>query len=279
MVQLTILAVFVLVLYGAVRLASTLVAGLSGARHRAYRQLAAKYHGRYENRGLVDPPTVSFGHNGSAFRVGLAPVVAGQPTQPRTRVVGRFGRGLPFRLELFPSERPTPPQPPKGTRPVATGHGDFDRGFLVRANDPDIAREFLDAVAIRTAIEVLRRLAPPSGMLISINPERLLVQVDRNLGPHGGLLDLAVSEALVIHDGLIASVAGRLAEGIDIVAAGPATAAEADGPPLCEVCGDPITGGHVFCAACKTPFHRDCWSFVGGCSTFGCSGKQCIAAS
>jgi len=29
-----------------------------------YRQLAAKYRGRYENRGLVDPPTVSFPYNG-----------------------------------------------------------------------------------------------------------------------------------------------------------------------------------------------------------------------
>src|SRR5690606_36656423 len=119
-----------------------MVAGLAGGRHRAYRQLAARYRGSYEHRGIVAPPTVSFGHNGSALRVGLAPVVPGQPAQPRTRVVDRFARGLPFRLELIPTGRPVPPQPPKGTRLVNTGHLEFDRAYLVRANDPDMARAF-----------------------------------------------------------------------------------------------------------------------------------------
>lgn len=275
--ELLILGIIVLGVYMVVRLIASGLAGLSGARFRAYRQLAHRYHGRYEHRGMVDPPTVSFGYQGSNIRVGLAPVVAGQSAAPRTRVVARFGRGLPFRLELIPSTRPAPAQSPKGTRPVRTGVGDFDRAFVVRANDPAMAIEFLGRPEVRAAVEHLRQLAPPSGMLVSINPERMLVQVDRNLAAHAGLLDAAVREAMVIHDGLQQGVAARLSEGIAIVAAGPAAPEDA-GPPICKVCGEEIVEAHVVCTACKTPCHRDCWSFVGGCSIFGCQGKQSVPA-
>lgn len=275
--ELVYLGLFVLVLYLVVRFGSKLLAGMAGSRHKAYRMLALRYGGRYETRGLVDPPTVSFGHHGSNVRVGLAPIVAGVTSPPRTRVVARFARGLPFRLELLPFGRAGPAQPPKGTRTVRSGHADFDRSYVIMANDPEMAREFLNPFNVRQAIESLRRLAPPVGMLVSINPERLLVQVDRNLGTHVQLLDFAVRDSLILHDWLQASVASRLAEGIEIVGVGPAAPEDA-GPPICEVCGDPIQGLHVLCALCRTPCHRDCWTFIGGCSTFGCPSKQCVSA-
>ncbi|HEX8199180.1 MAG TPA: hypothetical protein VF590_01740, partial [Isosphaeraceae bacterium] len=237
--ELIVLGVIVLILYAAVRLFAALASSLSGARHRAYRQLAAKYRGRYENRGLVDPPTVSFPYNGASVRVGLAPNVAGQAAPARTRVVIRFGRGLPLRCELQPVTRPAPAQPPRGTRLVKSGDPEFDRAFVLQANDPGMARDFLQPPAARRAVEALRRLAPPGGMLVSINPERLLVQVDRNLGLHDPALEQAVREALVLHDQLQQGVAGRLSEGIAIVAVGPTPAAESEavGPPTCKVCG------------------------------------------
>lgn len=274
--ELLSLGLFFLALYAVVRFLAAGIAHLAGSRYRAYRQLAQRYGGRYESRGLTDPPTVSFGHRGSSVRVGLAPVVQGQPNVPRTRVVARFADGLPLRLEMAPAGRPAPPQPPKGTRPVGSGLPEFDRGYFVRANDPDIARDFLRPEPVRNAVEALRRLCPPSGMLVSVNPERLLVQVDRNLGQHLSWLDAAVAATLVLHDALRQSVAARAGEGIAIVAAGPAPEEQA-GPPVCEVCGDPITGPHVLCTSCRTPFHRDCWTFVGGCSTFGCLNKQCVS--
>jgi hypothetical protein len=239
--------------------------------------LASKYGGRYESRGLADPPTVSFSHGGSSVRVGLAPTIAGQASNPRTRVVTRFAQGLPLRLELMPNGRPAPVQPPKGTRPVRSVHLEFDRGYRVQANDPDMAREFLNLPTVRSAVEALRRLAPPSGTLISINPERMLVQVDRNLGAQAPLLEQIVRAALILHDGLQASVAARLSAGIEIMEVG-AAPAEESGPPVCEVCGDSIVGLHVVCVACKTPCHRDCWTFIGGCSIFGCASKHCISA-
>ncbi len=215
--ELVILGLIVLLLYLFIRLLSTFSAWMSGTRYRAYRHLAALYHGRYESRGLSDPPTVSFNHNGSTIRVGLAPTVTGQPAQiPRTRVVTRFGRGIPFRLELAPVARPAPPQAPRGTRLVRIGDPTFDRGYLVQANDLEMARDFLDP-RVRGSIGNLQKMVHPGGILLSINPERLLVQIDRNLGQSVEALASAVREALVIHDGLLDGVLLRMNQGIAIV--------------------------------------------------------------
>ncbi len=272
--ELILLAVVFFVLYTLVRGVARFLAALTGMRFRAYRNLAQRYRGRYENRGMVDPPTVSFSHRGSAVRVGLAPVIPGQPSPPRTRVVARFPEGLPFRFELMPAARPAPLQAPRGTRPVPSGLPDFDRVFIARANDPEIARTFLQCESVRTAVETLRRLSPPSGMLVSVTPERLLVQVDRNLGQSLSHLDLAVRDALILHDALVASVAAVVRTGVEIMPLSEGDVSDLDESPGCEVCGDPITGDHVVCTRCHTPFHRDCWTFVGGCSTFGCNGRQ-----
>ena len=272
MIELLVLGLIAVPLYLIVRFGARSVAWLSGRRFAAYRRLASRYRGRYESRGMSDPPTVSFAYHGSTVRVGLAPPIPGQPMPPRTRVVIRFGRGLPFRLELAPIARPAPPQPPKGTRPVRSGDPEFDRTFFVQANDPDMARLFL-GVEVRRSLATLLRLGPSGGMLISINPERLLVQVDRNLALQADTLETAVREALAILDGLVSGVTAKLSEGVKVLDDGPA---EADaGPPLCKVCGDLIeTGPRVLCARCKAPHHQDCWEFIGSCSIFGCNGKE-----
>jgi hypothetical protein len=274
--ELLILGLVFLICYLFLRLGAKLSAWVSGTHYRAYRHLAALYGGRCESRGLGTPPTVSFAYHGSNIRVGLAPSIPGQATSPRTRVVARFARGLPFRLELAPVARPAPPQSPKGTRLVRLGEPAFDRGYVVQANDPEMAQGFLTP-AVRWAIDHLQRMAPPSGMLVSVNPERLLVQVDRNLGLNPEALAGAVREALVILDGLVQGVAARVGQGVAIVQAGPADAEDA-GPPICKVCGEPITAPGVVCASCRTPHHRDCWEFIGACSIFGCNGKQSLSA-
>jgi hypothetical protein len=271
-----LLGLFALLVYGLIRMLASATAAMSGVRYRAYRLLAARYRGRFESRGFTDPPTVSFNHNGSNVRVGLAPQVAGKPQVSRTRVVARFARGLPFRFELAPIDRPAPPQPPKGTRLVRVGDPEFDRSYLIQANDPEIARAFLTQ-SVRWSLGNLERLGPPGGMLLSINPERMLVQVDRNLGQSGEALIAAVREALVLHDGLRQSVSARQSEGIAIVAAGPAELADA-GPPICKVCGEAIIAPGVLCDTCRTPHHRDCWEFIGACSIYGCNSKKSVSA-
>src|SRR6516164_8083390 len=116
--ELVVLGLIILLIYAFIRVLASFSTWMTGARYRAYRQLAHRFNGRYESRGISDPPTVSFSYQGTTVRVGLAPTIPGQPPNPRTRVVARFRRGIPFRLELAPAARPAPIQAPKGTRPV-----------------------------------------------------------------------------------------------------------------------------------------------------------------
>ena len=270
--ELVVLGLIVVFIYAFIRVLASFNTWMTGSRYRAFRQLAHRHGGRYESRGLSDPPTVSFQYHGTSVRVGLAPTIPGQPTNPRTRVVARFRTGIPFRLELAPVSRPAPIQPPKGTRTVKTSDREFDHAFLVQANDAEMARDFLSP-QVRQAIGNLQRLVHAGGMLVSINPERLLVQIDRNLGQSTETLCLAVSESLAIHDGLQFGVSRRMRQGIAIVD-DPGLAAEDQGPPVCKVCGEIIDGGPVvLCSSCRTPHHWDCWEYVGACSIYGCGCK------
>jgi hypothetical protein len=42
----------------------------------------------------------------------------------------------------------------------------------------------------------------------------------------------------------------------------------------CQVCGTSMKSRTVRCEACQTPHHRDCWKYLGRCSTYACKGKR-----
>jgi hypothetical protein len=162
---------------------------------------------------------------------------------------------------------------------VKSGDEDFDFLYLVQANDAEMARDFLSP-SVRNAIAALQRLVHPGGMLVSINPERLLVQVDRNLGASNDALCQAVGSVLMIHDGLQAGVRRRMSQGISIMEGSGEPDPDA-GPPICKICLCPIDADPaVICTQCRTPHHRECWDYNGGsCSIYGCGGRQAEPAS
>lgn len=43
-------------------------------------------------------------------------------------------------------------------------------------------------------------------------------------------------------------------------------------PVLCALCGSP--GAARACARCGTPHHQDCWDYGGGCTIYGCAGRE-----
>jgi len=45
----------------------------------------------------------------------------------------------------------------------------------------------------------------------------------------------------------------------------------------CQVCGEPLVADLVYCPGCRTPHHRECWDYFGGCSTYACGQKKCVA--
>ncbi|WP_165075449.1 RING finger protein [Paludisphaera rhizosphaerae] len=265
-------ALTILAAYVVIRMLAKAGAWATGSRYRAFRRLASRFGGRYETRGLSDSPIVSFPEGEDIVRVGLAPASGRRPGGTSTRVVVRFRTGMPFRLDLTPQNSPAVRMVAKGTQPVRVGDREFDGAYAVRANDPDMALDFLSP-ATRWAVQGLQRLVQPGGLSISIIPERLLVQIDRNLSDDEEALFAAVAETLTIHKGLREGVRRRVGEGVTLLE-GDAAADPDEGPPVCKVCGEIVdTGPITLCAKCGAPHHRDCWEFVGWCSIYGCGGK------
>ena len=106
--QTVIVGLIVLSAYILIRLLARIGAWMSGARYRAYRQLAARYNGRYESRGISDTPTVSFNYHGSTYA--RWPAHDRRPTWADSPNPGGrpFQSGIPFRLELASGSRPRP---------------------------------------------------------------------------------------------------------------------------------------------------------------------------
>ncbi len=75
---------------------------------------------------------------------------------------------------------------------------------------------------------------------------------------------VAVSEPQEHADG----PAGSAAESVEAVAL------VASGPNVCQICGDTMEGDTILCPDCRTPHHRECWAWFGGCSTFGCGVRE-----
>lgn len=266
------IAFLALVGYGSFRLLARAVAWASGTRYVALRRLASRFGGRYETRGLADSPIVSFPHGEDLVRVGLAPASDRNPGLVGTRIVVRFRRGIPFRLDLLPTDSPMLRRAVRGMEPVVLGDREFEGAFAVRANDPDMARDVLDPTA-RWAIHGLNRLTRPGGVSLAVSPERLLVQIDRDLGGDPDALFAAVAETLTVREAIRAGVRRRIAEGVEILE-GDGRPDPEEGPPVCKVCGEPVVEGPaIVCETCGAPHHRDCWEFVGSCSIYGCGGR------
>lgn len=266
------LILLLLVAYGFIRLLASVGSWALGARYRAFRRLADRYGGRYESRGISGAPIVSFPHDGDLIRVGLAPPGPGGSTVPATRIIVRFRRAVPLRLELAPVARGLPRRALKGTSLVRLGDREFDGGFIVHANDVDMARDALSPAA-RWAIHGLQRLVHPGGLYVTVSPERLLTHIDRGLSENTDALFEAVAETLRLREALLAGVAKRCAEGVTLLDA--SADVKEIGPPICKVCDEPIADDDpvAVCEACGVPHHLDCWEYVGRCSIYGCGGK------
>ncbi len=144
-----------------------------------------------------------------------------------------------------------------------TGDLEFDARYAVRATPPALVTAVFSPLKrawLTTMIRGLEKLGEPA---VDVGRERLIVRV------HKALED----ERWVRH---LVNVASMMCEHLtDAVPAGVAWMESVQGEASrCMVCGTSIEAAVVRCERCRTPHHRDCWEFMGACSTFACGSKQ-----
>jgi len=234
--------------------------------NRAYQRFAETRGGELHNRQLFQSPKVSFTHHGA--RALLSIYEPGDSTGLlHTQLTYTVPEGWPYRLEVFPQRRPD--EGVSTANDIRIGDDEFDRRFVVKANDAKFAREFLDGAA-RQAVEDLRNLLGNDRILVSLNSSRLMVRKESVIAEADDL-NVFADLACRLQDRI--ELFWQRASGIEILDESPA------GPdasaPTCQICGSEIAPDvRVNCRRCGTPHHKDCWEFNGQCSTYACGEKR-----
>lgn len=235
----------------------------------AYQRFAEARRGELHNRQLFQSPKVSFTHHGA--RALLSIYEPGDSTGLlHTQLTYTVPEGWPYRLEVFPQRRPD--EGVSTANDIRIGDDEFDRRYVVKANDAKFAREYLDGAA-RQSLEDLRNLLGNDRILVSLNSSRLMVRKEAVLSNPD---DLAVFADLACRLQDRIELFWQRASGIEILDESASDAGAAT--PTCQICGSEISPEvRVNCRRCSTPHHKDCWEFNGQCSTYACGEKRFAA--
>jgi hypothetical protein len=243
---------------------------------RAMAQVAATRSGRVLRGMRAELPRVVF-HDGNSTVV----VEVSRAEHPVRYYVGVrlvWPDGA-LRLEVLPRSLAMRLRKMLGMQRFSTGDARFDRDWAVLASDAEKGRTFLSP-EVRQWLAALA-LPPEIGeTYLRIAAGELLVRQEyiHQIAPH------AAPPATSVHtadrkaiDDLIAASLAIYAIALREPLAGISFTDEVEidpAAPNCLVCGEAIIGHEVTCQSCRTPHHRECWHYVGGCSLFGCGGKQ-----
>lgn len=172
----------------------------------------------------------------------------------------------PLRCELFPEGFWNGLRKLMGLRDVTIGNAQFDGEFIISSDDETGVREFLSA-SVQQAIWGLDRFAAGEAfgrrcLHVQIGAGRITIALPRMLNDDAALAEF-VRLGLALHEACHQSVL----IGIRFLDCHSATMAH------CMVCGEALASEVVYCRRCQTPHHRECWSYCGGCSTYGCRQK------
>ena len=171
-----------------------------------------------------------------------------------------------LRCEIYPDTTWRPLRKFIGMQDVTIGSDQFDDEFVINTDDEAGAREFL-SMPVQSAIFRLDRFAAAE----KLGSRCLHVQIGG--GQVVATLPLMLSEDAALVEfvrlglALIDACYDSKAAGIRFLERPLANV------PHCMVCGEPLVHDVVHCRRCRTPHHRECWSYCGGCSTYGCREK------
>lgn len=170
------------------------------------------------------------------------------------------------RLEMFPrSADPLLFPVADDLLPLPLGEDDFGLRWTILTSDAEEAKPLLTQ-QVRFHLEQLRRNPDWSDVNLSIRPGWLTIRRRWN-SRRPADLETFVELSL----GLLDQALLTRTSGIDFV--GDSDAKTVD-DARCLVCGEGLMQDLVYCRRCKTPHHRECWEYSGGCSTYGCRETQ-----
>jgi hypothetical protein len=183
-----------------------------------------------------------------------------------------------LRCEVYPQDLLSGFRRLWGMEDIEIGSPQFDQAFFIAGNSREQVRELLTA----EVQGLIMRLTQVGGINL-FGAQSIQVKWA------GGAMTVTKPTYLSGYDDLdrfitlsaelfIAAMNTRTT-GITFVDEGVKIAEPDEGESQCQVCGEVLAVDLVYCSACKTPSHRECWEYFGGCSTYACGNKKYLVRS
>ncbi len=139
----------------------------------------------------------------------------------------------------------------------------FDDRYWVESSHPTWARGLLDSATRRAFVMLARSPQGPyiDDLILDVGTAGVTLRMSRvvvdDAGTLGSFIEVCVSILQKARG--FADAAGVTVEAVHVRAGS-----------ACPVCGNAVADAPFPCTSCRTPHHRECWSYFGGCAIFGC---------
>lgn len=264
-----LIVMFVVLIIG---VAIAVQASQRNAMNNVYRLFAQRVGGTLTEGSLWTFPTVTFAHDGASALLDVY-ATGGKNSTLYTQLTFTFYHNSSFRCEISPEGFFQEIGKFFGMQDIEVGYRTFDDHFIVKSDDIETVRNFLNA-AVQQELIKLKQLRRNDHIYLSMNSSRLLIKKLSLLNRLEDLIAFYESSGRVC-DEVMTLLGASGAGAIQILDVSFDGAVET---PVCQVCGDEVTSNKVVCRRCRTPHHRDCWEYNGGCSVYACKERRYIVS-
>lgn len=233
--------------------------------NRAMREIAEKLGGAFQEGGLFDEPEAAFTLAGC--RAWIRDCRGNRTSFAFMRVVVDLRNRASGKLRISPMSFARAFERRFGPPYVSAGDADFDRDYVVESVPAWIASRVFAPTRRAEVIATVRRLEGLEHPSIDLDGDYLVLEV-REYGVDQEQLMRLVRTAGEFVGYLLdsAPLAGIMLEDVRVSSGGE-----------CPVCGSAMNEGVIRCEACRTPHHRECWQYMGRCTTYACRGRRFVA--
>ena len=244
---------------------------LTQQRDATLRELARKLGGQLQTGNFVSFPELRLPHEGRTVTFGYTAGGENESTKSHLAIPWPSGR---LRCEIFLEGPFSGLRKLIGMQDIEIGSPHFDRQFIITGNDEAAIKAFLTPDAQARVLDLLK--LESSGMYSVPNFYLRIGGGTLTVTKASYFTDARTIQRFIdLFVQFFDAASGVPAAGIEFLDS-PKTSTEAT--PHCIVCGEALTSDLVTCRSCRTPHHRECWQYFGGCATYACGGKQHMPA-
>lgn len=234
---------------------------MSGDALYPWRVMAPRVGGALDEGGWLKPPSIRYAVHGRPSVLEELGRLGDADDRCARLTVDLRGRS-PGTLKIFPEGFFSPIAKLFGAQDLRIGDPRFDSLYVVKATPPSLAAAVFGTGRREALIEALRALGKFRGSRVDLCRDQL--RVDLREPATQASLQRMVDAAFELVGSILEGGTGQVPLWDVLVT-------QAGG--RCPVCGVPIAELRVRCSRCRTPHHRECWDYVGTCSTYACGEK------